>query len=168
MAAATAETARILLVDDDAATRELTAALLTQAGHEPLSLGPDAATDMLDFPGEFDAIVVDAATPSARSAKLFDVIGSRPDLSMPVIVLATPLSHPRLALGDCPGERLQSPYSLDHLLAAVDRGVERAAAERARREEMRQRAQEAYGVIADLRERVSHEDGDRRKRRPRR
>ncbi len=63
--------ARILLVDDDAAVRDITAAILREQGHSVTEAGSGgAALDILERRREFDIMVIDYAMPGMSGAEL--------------------------------------------------------------------------------------------------
>ena len=70
--------ARILLVDDDNAVREITAATLTELGHHVLEVGSGgAALDLIEREPQIDLAIVDFAMPGMNGAELARRLQSR-------------------------------------------------------------------------------------------
>lgn len=66
----------VLLVDDDAAVRAVTAGILTELGYQVLEASSGAAAlELLDRVGRIDAAVLDFAMPGMNGAELAREIG---------------------------------------------------------------------------------------------
>jgi PAS domain S-box-containing protein len=63
--------ARVLVVDDDSAVREVTASMLTELGYSVVEAGSGgAALDLLDGQGEIDVLLLDFAMPGMNGAEV--------------------------------------------------------------------------------------------------
>ena len=107
----------VLLVDDDALVREVTAGLLAELGHVVVAaeLGQQAL-EVLRLDGSIDVVITDHAMPGMTGTELAAAIAAlRPDL--PVILAS---GYTDLPAGSAPGLRqLCKPYGQDALVKAL-------------------------------------------------
>jgi CheY-like chemotaxis protein len=108
----------ILLVDDDNAVREVTAALLEEIGYVVLQVGSGgAALDLLDQHTKIDLVLLDFAMPGMSGAEVARQIQQRFP-SLPVLFVTGYAD--KTALGDISEERLiKKPFIDDELTTKV-------------------------------------------------
>ncbi|HEX5281866.1 MAG TPA: response regulator [Micropepsaceae bacterium] len=109
---------RILLVDDDPDVREVTAAMLKNAGYDVSEAGSGgAAIDALARTGAIDAVILDFAMPGMNGSELAQTIRkSRPQLP---ILFVTGYADIQ-ALADEPVDRiLHKPFDENQLLSKI-------------------------------------------------
>jgi CheY-like chemotaxis protein len=119
--------AAILLVDDDSAVREVTAALLEETGYVVLQVGSGgAALDLLDRHPKIDLVLLDFAMPGMSGAEVARQIQQRlPGLP---ILFVTGYAD-KTALGDISEEALiKKPFIDDELTRKVHSALIKGAA----------------------------------------
>ena len=107
---------RILLVDDDAEVTAATVAMLEQLGHRVrVATSGAAALAIIEEEAKLDLIITDHAMAGMTGMELAERIGRiHPDLP---IILAT--GYAEVPIGDLDLVRLDKPYRLDRLAAAI-------------------------------------------------
>jgi DNA-binding NtrC family response regulator len=117
---------RILVVDDEAAVRDLTVEILRRSGHEPHGV-PSArrALELLDEES-FDLVVSDVVMPEMTGVEfLYELRMHRPNL--PVVLMTGGSKEPErttkaVELGAC--SLLYKPFTHAELRAAVEAALE--------------------------------------------
>ena len=107
----------MLLVDDDALVREVTAGLLAELGHVVVAAeSGQQALEVLRLDARIDVVITDHAMPGMTGTELAAAIAAlRPDL--PVILAS---GYTDLPAGSAPGLRqLCKPYGQDALVKAL-------------------------------------------------
>jgi PAS domain S-box-containing protein len=118
-------TGRVLIVEDEAQVRKVTARLLEGAGYEVVT-APDAAAaiDLLISGARFDVVLTDSAMPGMRGEDLAEVV-VRLQPGLPVILMS---GYRDPAWGQTPSAVaafVQKPFTVPGLLAEVRRAVAR-------------------------------------------
>ena len=118
----------VLVVDDASATRELVADILRPRGCRVTSVGSGKRALTVMRMHRPDLAIIDLFMPDMSGFQLRAAMLADPDLAdIPTIVLS--------AWWDRPAETLEAidvlpkPLNLDHLIAAVERGLDRPAAD---------------------------------------
>jgi CheY-like chemotaxis protein len=114
--------ARILVVDDDAAIREMVSVVLNEeSGHEVVvaSNGRDAL-DQLMHDGSVDAIVCDVNMPVMNGVELVRAVRSDPELSeLPVLLISAAVDPDGIDPALEVDLLLEKPFEINALLACV-------------------------------------------------
>ncbi len=117
----------LMLVDDDASVRAITAEMLREAGHDVIEADSAAAAlERLARDGErIGVMVVDFAMPGMNGMELARLARrSRP--GQPVVLVTGYADMAALHdVGQADGEIIQKPYHVTELLAAIDRARSR-------------------------------------------
>jgi two-component system NtrC family sensor kinase len=115
--------ARVLVVDDDYATRQALAALLKQMGHTPLVADrADEALRMLASAEKFDVIVSDVVMPGMNGIQFAErVRQARPSLPIVLVTGDADALDDVLASG---AVALLKPYSPDTLRRVLKEAME--------------------------------------------
>jgi len=120
---------RILVVDDEASVREVTARILRRAGYE-VATAADAteALRMLATSDPFDLVLTDSALPGMHGQDLAEEIGQRYPRTRVILMSGyselTPSAVPR-ARPSAIASFVQKPYKAAQLLDEVRRVIER-------------------------------------------
>ena len=115
---------RILIVDDDADIRELTRAILSEAGYEVLSAGTGEEALRLLVQDRVDLILLDLNMPGMSGWQTLRVLKSDPELSRVAVVLFSVRSEMRErvhGMQDGAVDYIMKPYALDELVERVER-----------------------------------------------
>jgi signal transduction histidine kinase len=120
------KSAVILLVDDDSAVREVTAAILEEIGYVVLKVGSGgAALDLLDQHSKIDLVLLDFAMPGMSGAEVARQIQPRFP-SLPILFVTGYAD--KTALGDVGEERLiKKPFIDDELTTKVNSALIKGA-----------------------------------------
>lgn len=116
-------TSRILVVDDQAAIRELVAVILTAEGHH-VTTAPDglAAFRLLEEPTPYDLIVSDLRMPNLDGPSLFFEVSQRwPDRRPHILFMSGFVDSPQYAgfLQAAKVPVLLKPFDIDQLVRLV-------------------------------------------------
>jgi DNA-binding response OmpR family regulator len=119
--------ARIVVVEDDAATRKLIATVLKKAGHEVTDLD-NGAEGLLHVLAELpDLVISDVEMPKINGFELLSDLRSTPETALtPVILLTARASQEDMqhALSQGANDYLTKPFDPDKLMAAIHRQLE--------------------------------------------
>jgi PAS domain S-box-containing protein len=116
---------RVLVVEDEAHVREVTARLLQRAGYEVSTASDaEAALGMLASSGPFDLVLTDSAMPGMRGEDLAAEIG-RVQPGLPVILMSGHADLERSPSASAVVGFLQKPFAVPVLLAEVRRAIAR-------------------------------------------
>ena len=112
----------VLVVDDDAAYREMICGMLTEVGYVVLA-APDGteALQLLIAEGapEPDVILIDVQMPRMTGPELVRELRNNLRLARIPVILTSGAPRHRLAEGDVETEWLPKPFDADRLLASV-------------------------------------------------
>ena len=115
----------MLVVEDEAHVREVTARLLQRAGYEVATASDaESALGMLTSSGPFDLVLTDSAMPGMRGEDLAAVI-VRVQPGLPVILMSGYTDLERSPSASALAGYLQKPFAMSVLLAEVRRALAR-------------------------------------------
>jgi signal transduction histidine kinase/ActR/RegA family two-component response regulator len=122
-----AQPCRILLVDDDAAVREITASILTDAGHGVIEAGSGgAALELLERESDIDLVLVDFAMPGMNGAELAQLVRARRP-TLPILFVTGFADRAALA-GVSDADVIGKPFLNDELINKVRDALDRRGA----------------------------------------
>jgi signal transduction histidine kinase len=115
-------TARILVVDDDDALREMVGTALSLRGADVVTArnGDEARA----AEGRFDIALIDMMLAGARGDELLAALRRRGSVSAAMLVTGT-VQKPRLVPGGEPDDWVRKPFELGHLVERIRRTLER-------------------------------------------
>ncbi len=119
----------ILVVDDEAALREILGVLFKRSGYEvALASGFRQATDLLQTGRRFDVVVTDLAMPDGSGMDVLN-LARQPEIGSEVIMITaygtTEQAVQAMRLGAY--DYIQKPFRNDELLAIVEKALEKRA-----------------------------------------
>jgi CheY-like chemotaxis protein/two-component sensor histidine kinase len=114
--------ARVLLVDDDHALREMLATALTLRGANVTSVR--SAEEALALTGTFEVALIDMMLDGCRGDELLAALRHRGTVHAAMLVTGT-VQKPRLVPGGEPDDWVRKPFDLAHLVDRVRRTLER-------------------------------------------
>jgi CheY-like chemotaxis protein len=114
--------ARVLLVDDDHALREMVATGLSLRGAEVFSVR--TAEEALALPGPFEIALIDMMLDGWRGDELLARLRARGSVNAAMLVTGT-VQKPRLVPGGEPDDWVRKPFDLAHLVDRIRRTLER-------------------------------------------
>jgi len=119
--------ARILVVDDDRALREMLATALTLRGADVTSV-PSYA-EALTLEGPFDIALIDVLLDGSRGDELLAHLRQRGIVSAAMLVTGT-VQRPRPVAGGEPDDWVRKPFEIPHLIERIRRTLARQQARR--------------------------------------
>jgi DNA-binding NtrC family response regulator len=160
---AAAALARILVVDDEAISRDLAVEVLRRAGYDTLTAGDGSQAIPMLRDRSVDVVVSDLMMPQVGGLELLDWMGKHtPDVELVLITANTDVGTAVQAMRRGAFDYLTKPYAVDQLRNTVQHAVERRRL-RLETRELRRRLGETSGVdaiigaseaIARVRERI--------------
>ncbi|HEX5658943.1 MAG TPA: hybrid sensor histidine kinase/response regulator, partial [Polyangiales bacterium] len=114
--------ARVLLVDDDHALREMLATALSLRGAEVISVR--SAEEALAQSGPFEIALIDMMLEGCRGDELLARLRKRGIVNAAMLVTGT-VQKPRLVPGGEPDDWVRKPFDLAHLAERIRRTLER-------------------------------------------
>jgi CheY-like chemotaxis protein/anti-sigma regulatory factor (Ser/Thr protein kinase) len=114
--------ARVLLVDDDHALREMLATALSLRGATVTSARN--AEEALALSGPFDLALIDMMLEGCRGDELLATLRKRGSVNAAMLVTGT-VQKPRLVPGGEPDDWVRKPFELAHLVERMRRTLER-------------------------------------------
>ncbi|MET0283855.1 MAG: ATP-binding protein [Polyangiales bacterium] len=114
--------ARVLLVDDDHALREMLATALTLRGADVVSVR--SADEALALSGPFEIALIDMMLDGVRGDELLALLRKRGSVDAAMLVTGT-VQKPRLVPGGEPDDWVRKPFELSHLVDRIRRTMER-------------------------------------------
>ena len=144
---------RILVADDDAATRRLLARVLKEDGHEVRAVGSCAGVDALVSSGAFDVVVLDVMLPDGSGVALCSRLRAA-QIHLPILLLTARGDVRDRVSGLEAGadDYLPKPFAVTELRARVKALGRRGAV-------LRDRAVEIGAVVVDFEARCVRVDG---------
>ncbi len=119
--------AKIVVLEDDASTRRLIAAVLKKAGHEVIDFD-NGAEGLLNVLAELpDLVVSDVEMPKINGFEVLSDIRNTPETVNTPVILLTSRSSPedmQYALSQGANDYLTKPFDPDKLMAAINRQLE--------------------------------------------
>jgi signal transduction histidine kinase len=115
-------TARILVVDDDDALREMVRTALSLRGAEVVTARD--ADEARAAEGRFDIALIDMMLDSARGDELLAALRRRGNVSAAMLVTGT-VQKPRLVPGGEPDDWVRKPFELNQLVERIRRTLQR-------------------------------------------
>jgi signal transduction histidine kinase len=115
-------TARVLVVDDDDALREMVATALTLRGASVVTARNSDEARAAE--GRFDIALIDMMLEGSRGDELLSVLRRRGSVSAAMLVTGT-VQKPRLVPGGEPDDWVRKPFELGHLVERIQRTLER-------------------------------------------
>ncbi len=119
--------ARIVVLEDDTATRKLITALLKKAGHEVTDVD-NGAEGLLTVLAELpDLVVSDVEMPKINGFEVLSDMRSTPETALTPVILLTASASPQdmqRALSQGANDYLTKPFDPDKLMAAINRQLE--------------------------------------------
>lgn len=115
--------ARVLLIDDDDAVREVHAELLGMAGHQTMHAGTGAAGIEAIRSARPDLVICDVSMPGMDGYAVLEAVRADPQRASTPFLFLTGLGtrhHFRAAMSLGADDYLAKPVRQDDLLAAVD------------------------------------------------
>jgi CheY-like chemotaxis protein len=110
--------AKILVVDDEPAIRELIVAVLEDEGYDAISAGSGSRALELMPAERPDLVLMDIMMPEMDGREALRRMRDRPDLAtIPVVMMSAAFTPNRI--GQHVSGFLPKPFDLDHLLATV-------------------------------------------------
>ncbi len=116
--------ARILVIDDDDALREMLATSLTLKGARVTSIGTSAEARALE--GSFDIALIDMMLHDCRGDELLATLRKRGTVNAAILVTGT-VQKPRLVPGGEPDDWVRKPFEVSQLVDRLKRTLERHA-----------------------------------------
>jgi CheY-like chemotaxis protein len=114
--------ARVLLVDDDHALREMLATALSLRGADVTSARN--AEEALALAGPFDLALIDMMLEGCRGDELLATLRKRGSVDAAMLVTGT-VQKPRLVPGGEPDDWVRKPFEIAHLVERMRRTLER-------------------------------------------
>ena len=114
--------ARVLVVDDDRALREMLATALSLRGAEVVSVG--SAEEALRLGDPFDIALIDMMLEGCRGDELLSRLRQRGVVQAAMLVTGT-VQKPRLVPGGEPDDWLRKPFEIAQLVDRIRRTLER-------------------------------------------
>lgn len=114
--------ARILVVDDDDALREMVATALTLRGADVVQAKGSEQAKLAE--GRFDIALIDMMLDEYRGDELLAALRRRGTVSAAMLVTGT-VQKPRLVPGGEPDDWLRKPFDLGHLVERIRRTLDR-------------------------------------------
>ncbi len=114
--------ARILVIDDDDALREMLATSLSLKGARVTSVGTSAEARALE--GSFDIALIDMMLHDCRGDELLAALRKRGTVNAAILVTGT-VQKPRLVPGGEPDDWVRKPFEVSQLVDRLKRTLER-------------------------------------------
>jgi DNA-binding response OmpR family regulator len=114
--------ARVLVVDDDDALREMVRTALSLRGAEVVTARN--ADEARAVEGRFDIALIDMMLDSSRGDELLAALRRRGTVSAAMLVTGT-VQKPRLVPGGEPDDWVRKPFELSHLVERIRRTLQR-------------------------------------------
>ena len=114
--------ARILVIDDDDALREMLATSLSLKGARVTSIGSAAEARALE--GSFDIALIDMMLHDCRGDELLAALRKRGTVNAAILVTGT-VQKPRLVPGGEPDDWVRKPFEVSQLVDRLKRTLER-------------------------------------------
>lgn len=114
--------ARVLVVDDDHALREMVATALSLRGAQVVTVGSVEQARALE--GQFDIALIDMMLEGCRGDELLALLRHRGVVHAAMLVTGT-VQKPRLVPGGEPDDWVRKPFEISHLVERIRRTLER-------------------------------------------
>lgn len=115
--------ARILLIEDDIALRQMIRVMLRRFDYEVIDAGSSVeALYSLNREGGFDAVLTDIAMPELDGVRLTTILRKKyPEL--PIIVISAYAHFARRAVDEGAHVSLPKPFTINELVTTLDRAI---------------------------------------------